>query len=271
MTLRQAQPGCGCQNGPMYQPTAFVEERAEVIAEAIRSARVAELVTVGPQGLHVTVLPMLLEPGDADRPVGSADGSNAPCGRLVGHVARANRQWRAFDAAVDALAVFRAVDGYISPSFYASKAEHGAVVPTWDYLAVAVWGPLVVHDDPGWVDGLVRRLTTHHEASRAAPWAVADAPEAYVARQLKAIVGVEIPIRRIAATAKLSQNRSDADVEGVVTGLLDGAESDRHLAELVGRYLAEARTREAAAGASVAANVTRRDDSTGSPAPEHLR
>jgi transcriptional regulator len=117
----------------------------------------------------------------------------------------------------------------VSPSWYAAKAEHGRVVPTWNYVTAHVYGRLVVHDDPEWVEGIVRRLTAKHEAAKAEdlteaghagdPWSVDDAPRAYVEGQLRAIVGVELRITRIQAKAKLSQNRPAADIAGVVAGL----------------------------------------------------
>jgi transcriptional regulator len=110
-------------------------------------------------------------------------------------------------------------DAYISPSAYATKREHGRVVPTWNYVTAHIYGRLVIHDDPAWVESLVRRLTEKHEAQSAEPWSVDDAPATFVAGQLRAIVGVELVISRIEAKAKLSQNRSQADVEGVITSL----------------------------------------------------
>ena len=85
-------------------------------------------------------------------------------------------------------------DAYISPAWYATKREHGRVVPTWNYITAHAYGRLVIHDDPAWVEANVRRLTALHEGTRAEPWSVDDAPEAYIAGQLKAIVGVEIVI-----------------------------------------------------------------------------
>jgi transcriptional regulator len=115
----------------------------------------------------------------------------------------------------------RGPDAYISPSWYATKREHGRVVPTWNYVTAHVHGELVVHDDPDWVATNVRALTGRHERARAEPWSVDDAPPPYIAGQLKAIVGVEIVIHRIEAKFKLSQNRSLADVDGAIAGLED--------------------------------------------------
>jgi transcriptional regulator len=210
----------------MYVPSDFVEARPEMVAGAIAAARVGELVTMGADGLEATTLPMLFEP------VG-------PQGRLIGHLARANPQWRSADAGQEALVIFRAADAYVTPSYYPSKADDGRVVPTWNYVSVQAWGPLVVHDDPRWVEGLVRRLTDYHESFRQHPWSVDDAPAEFVEKNLRAIVGIEIPISRLQAKSKLSQNRSHADAEGVVAGLSAGSQGDQRVAE----YMTEALSR----------------------------
>jgi transcriptional regulator len=139
-------------------------------------------------------------------------------GALLGHVARNNPQWREAGTG-EALVIVRGPDAYVSPSWYASKAEHGRVVPTWNYVTAHVYGRLVVHDDTRWVEALVRRLTEQREAVLPHPWSVDDAPPAFVAGQLRAIVGLELTITRIEAKAKLSQNRPADDVDGVVAGL----------------------------------------------------
>ena len=145
-------------------------------------------------------------------------------GALYGHVARNNDQWRK-PARGESLAIVRGPDAYVSPSWYAAKAEHGRVVPTWNYVTAHVYGRLLVHDDPRWVEDVVRRLTAKHEAARLAspgqakPWSVDDTPRAFVEGQLRAIVGLELQITRIEAKAKLSQNRPVGDIAGVVSGL----------------------------------------------------
>ena len=128
-------------------------------------------------------------------------------------------------------------DAYITPGFYASKLEHGRVVPTWNYVTAHVYGELVVHDDPVWVEDLVRRLTGKHEAYREHPWSVDDAPRAFIEGQLRAIVGVELVVSRIEAKAKLSQNRSAEDVEGVIAGLRE--RGDKEAADAVERANSE--------------------------------
>jgi len=118
-----------------------------------------------------------------------------------------------------ALVVVTGAEAYVSPAWYASKVEHGRVVPTWNYVTAHVHGVVTVHDDPAWVADLVRELTDRHEAGLAAPWSVDDAPPRFFAGQLRAIVGVEVAIGRIEAKFKLSQNRPSADVDGVIAGL----------------------------------------------------
>ena len=143
-------------------------------------------------------------------------------GTLVGHVARANPVWlppAAGQAVPEALVVFQGPDGYISPSGYPSKAEHGKVVPTWNYAVVQARGPLRVLDDAAATLALVTRLTAHHEATQRSPWAVADAPDDYIAAMLRAIVFIEIPLTSLIGKYKLSQNRSAADRAGVVANL----------------------------------------------------
>ncbi len=119
--------------------------------------------------------------------------------------------------------IVRGPDAYISPAWYATKREHGRVVPTWNYVTAHIHGRLTVHDDSSWVEANVRALSERHEAGRAEPWSVDDAPPPYIAGQLKAIVGVEIAIERIDAKFKLSQNRSADDVDGAVAGLREGS------------------------------------------------
>jgi transcriptional regulator len=190
----------------MYIPAHFSPDEA-LVDELLRNHGAADLVTVTPQGLVATMLPFVWVPTAGEH------------GSLHGHVARNNEQWK-LDSLGEALAIVRGPgDAYISPGFYPSKREHGRVVPTWNYITAHVYGQLVVHDDPVWVEDLVRRLTRKHEADRDHPWSVDDAPRAFIEGQLRAIVGVELVVSRIEAKAKLSQNRSPADVQGVIAGL----------------------------------------------------
>jgi transcriptional regulator len=140
-------------------------------------------------------------------------------------VARNNAQWKT-PANGEAMVIVAGPDAYISPAWYATKREHGRVVPTWNYITAHVYGRLVIHDDLAWVEANVRRLADHHERNRVEPWSVDDAPEPYIAGQLKAIVGVEILIDRVEGKWKLSQNRSNADIAGAIEGLEATGERD---------------------------------------------
>jgi transcriptional regulator len=176
---------------------------ADDVRPFVDAVATAQLVTVGADGMpDATFLPVLWE-GD----------------RLVGHLARANGHWRRIIDGSPALAIVMGPDTYVSPSWYAAKAEHGRVVPTWNYSVVHLRGRVVVHDDPAWVRALVTRLTDRHEQRRDEPWAVSDAPDDYVEKNLRPIVGVEVVVESVEAKAKLSQNRSDEDRAGVAAGL----------------------------------------------------
>jgi len=195
----------------MYIPAHFAVDPAAV-DDLLAKHGAADLITLTDDGLLATMLPFAYEPSAGER------------GALYGHVARNNDQWRK-PARGESLAIVRGPDAYVSPSWYAAKAEHGRVVPTWNYVTAHVYGRLLVHDDPTWVEGVVRRLTTKHEAARLVSpgqppeWSVDDAPRAFVEGQLRAIVGLELQITRIEAKAKLSQNRPVGDIAGIVGGL----------------------------------------------------
>jgi transcriptional regulator len=190
----------------VYVPAHFAAPD-DAVAQLLAAPGAVDLVSSTPAGLTATTLPMLHDP---------------QAHTLTGHLARTNTQWR--DTVGEVLVIVRGPDAYVSPSWYASKAEHGRVVPTWDYVLAHVHGELVLHEDADWLAAHVTRLTEAHETGRAEPWAVTDAPDRFVAGQLRAIVGVEVRIRRVEAKWKLSQNRPAADVDGVVAGLTaDGA------------------------------------------------
>ena len=199
----------------MYIPDHF-RPTDEDVAELLANLGAADLVSATGEGLLATFLPLIHEPAGSTAEAG-------PGGRLLGHVARNNRQWKVAPIG-EVLVIVRGPDAYISPAWYATKREHGRVVPTWNYITAHIHGSLVVHDDPAWVEANVRALSSRHEAGRAEPWSVDDAPPPYIAGQLKAIVGVEIAIARIEAKFKLSQNRSTQDVDGAIAALEAGPE-----------------------------------------------
>ncbi|MHC6231693.1 FMN-binding negative transcriptional regulator [Arthrobacter sp. MMS24-T111] len=189
----------------MYIPAHFAAA-AETVHSLLAKPGAANLITMTDQGLLATLLPFAYNPG-----VGAH-------GSLQAHMARNNPQWATLPTG-EALAIIQGPDDYISPSWYAAKAEHGRVVPTWNYTTLHVYGELVIHDDAGWLARHVRHLTGLHEDGRERPWAVDDAPEKFIAGQLRAVVGVELLVSRIQAKEKMSQNRSDADAAGVAAGL----------------------------------------------------
>jgi transcriptional regulator len=147
-------------------------------------------------------------------------------------VARGNPHWRTIEAAApgDALAIFSGPDAYVSPALYVEKQLTGKVVPTWNYVTVNVHGTLSVHHEPDWLRAHVRRLVERHESGRAEPWSIGDAPADYLDSQLRAIVGLELTITRIDAKRKLSQNRSEADVEAVISAFMDGSAREQAVA-----------------------------------------
>lgn len=201
----------------MYVPAHFKPDDVEVL-ELLGSGRAANLVTATSDGLLATMLPLVHDGPEARPGLG-------PWGALLGHVARNNAQWKT-PAIGEAMVIVAGPDAYISPAWYATKREHGRVVPTWNYITAHVYGKLVIHDDLAWVEANVRRLADHHERNRVEPWSVDDAPEPYIEGQLKAIVGVEILIDRVEGKWKLSQNRSDADIAGAIEGLEATGERD---------------------------------------------
>jgi len=144
--------------------------------------------------------------------------------RLVAHFARANPHWGRIDEGSRGLAIVSGPDAYVSPSWYRAKAEHGKVVPTWNYSTVHLSGPVRVIDDADWLRSLVTRLTQRHESERDDPWAVSDAPEGYITTMIRGIVGIEMVVTLAEGKAKLSQNRSDEDRAGVVAGLRSTAD-----------------------------------------------
>lgn len=205
--------------GRVYQPAhnRFATDPTVMLTE-LAALVPATLVTVGPDGLRASILPMLFDPRDG------------PLGTLRGHLARPNGQWRDFDPDVEALAIFDGPDAYISPAWYEEKRLTGKVVPTWNYTTVQAHGPLTLHHEPEWLVAHVRQLTDRHESGRAEPWSIDDAPDGYVEGQARAIVGLELRVSRLEGKRKLSQNRSAADFEGVRDALAVGSPLEQAVA-----------------------------------------
>ncbi|RNL77783.1 FMN-binding negative transcriptional regulator [Nocardioides marmorisolisilvae] len=187
----------------MYVPRFNAVEDETELRAMVAELGAGELITTGPDGYpSATLLPVVWE-GD----------------RVIAHFARANPQWTTIEPDAPALLVCSGAQAYVSPAWYATKAEHGRVVPTWNYSSVHLTGRLRIHDDVAWLRGAVTTLTDHHETGRDERWHVTDAPAAYIDGQLRGIVGVELVVEKVEGKAKLSQNRSEEDRRGVVAGL----------------------------------------------------
>lgn len=211
----------------MYIPSQFKEDRIEVLHQAIAQAGAATIVSMTSEGLFASHAPLFLDPDPA------------PYGTLVGHLAKANPHNRILDSGTETLVIFHGPSGYITPSYYPTKQEHGKVVPTWNYSAIHAYGTLEVFTDPDRLLGVVTRLTNMYETPRNAPWAVADAPADFVQGMLKAIYGISLKITRLEGKVKMSQNRPEPDQQGVVKGLAaDGRDA---LAKAVTDALARGR------------------------------
>ncbi|MTD15202.1 FMN-binding negative transcriptional regulator [Nakamurella sp. YIM 132087] len=191
----------------MYIPHFNAVHDEDAIRGFVGDVGSAELITVGPDGFPLATLLPVLWHGDT----------------VIAHMAKANPQWRTIGTDTPALMVVAGPQAYVSPSWYATKAEHGRVVPTWNYSAVHLTGTATLHTEPEWLRHAVTALTDRHEERREAPWSVDDTPAGFVDKQLRAIVGIELTVVRVEAKDKLSQNRSDDDRIGVLQGL---SESD---------------------------------------------
>jgi len=205
----------------VYVPSSNAEHDVGTMLDFVAAHPFGALVTQSADGLVATHIPFVV------------DRARGPFGALEGHVARANPHHRVA-AEGEALVIFTGPDAYVTPAWYPSKAEHGRVVPTWNYVAVHAYGTLRFTDDRAFLERHLAELTGRHEAGRAAPWSVTDAPADYVAALTRAIVGVELVVTRLEGKWKMSQNRPDADIDGVVHGLA-GSDSarDRAVAAIV--------------------------------------
>jgi transcriptional regulator len=215
----------------MYQTSHFVETRAEVLHALVRSHPLATLVTLSTTGLQAQHVPLLLRVNGEGRAA------------LVGHVARANPVWKDTDLREPVLAIFQGPQHYISPGWYATKAAHGKVVPTWNYAVVHAKGVLTVHDDAAWVRRQMQGLTTQQEAPLPAPWAIDDAPRDYTDTLIAAVVGIEIVVDAWAGKWKVSQNQPAANQTTVQAGLERlGTDAAQAMASLVAGRAANAKS-----------------------------
>jgi transcriptional regulator len=213
----------------MYQPDHFRVDDLPQLHALMRARPLATLVSNGELGLYATHLPTVLR-DEAPQ--------ETPHGVIECHLSRANPHWKDLAAANEALMIFQGPDAYVTPNWYPSKAEHGKVVPTWNYAVVHAYGQPQVMQEPDWLRRHVGELSAQQEASEAQPWAVSDAPDRYVEVMLRGIVGFRFAITRLEGKWKMSQNREMKDRAGVVTGLgRRGEGDDRAVADLVARRI----------------------------------
>lgn len=198
----------------MYIPTLHRLDERESLHALMAAHPLGAWVCAGPGGLVANHLPFLLHR------------QRGPLGTLVGHVARANPVWRQLDGLSPSVVMFQGPQAYISPGWYPGKAEHGRVVPTWNYAVAHAHGVARAFDDREALLDLLHALTDAHEASQARPWNVSDAPADFIDGFLRAVVGIEIPIDRLEGKLKASQDEARADREGTVHGLRALASDD---------------------------------------------
>tara|TARA_R110000787_G_scaffold8652_3_gene29628 strand:- start:281 stop:916 length:636 start_codon:yes stop_codon:yes gene_type:complete len=197
----------------MYQPPHFIETDETVLRALIEAHPLGLLISASGGDVLANPVPFL---------VSVRDGVTT----LRAHLSKANPQWNYIRDGASVLVVFQGSNSYVTPSWYQSKAEHGKVVPTWNYAMVQARGTATVHETPEWLRPQVSELTDRHEADRPAAWKVEDAPEAFIAAQLRGIVGIEIAVAQLTGKWKVSQNRPEADRRGVHAGLTRDGDDD---------------------------------------------
>jgi transcriptional regulator len=199
----------------MYVPKHFALDDPGRIAEVLRRFDFALLVSaVEGRAPVATHLPFVF------------DGGRGAKGTLSAHMARANPHWRDLaklaEAGGEALVTFSGPHAYISPSWYGP----GDAVPTWNYVAVHATGVPRLIEDPAAVRALLTELIAIHEVDRAVPWSLADQDKAFLARMQRSIVAFEIPVARLEAKAKLSQNKEPSVRRSVAAALREDGETD---------------------------------------------
>lgn len=209
----------------MYQPDHFRVDDLQQMHALMRARPFVTLVSAGSMGLYATHLPTVLK-------------DDGPYGLIECHLARANPHWKDLAAGNEAMMIFQGLEGYITPNWYPSKADHGKVVPTWNYAVVHAYGRPEVMQDKDWIRRHVADLTAQQEAHEPRPWALSDAPETFIAVMLRGIVGFRFAITRLEGKWKMSQNRDARDRDGVVQGLgKRGKAGDLAMAEIVLRQV----------------------------------
>jgi len=205
----------------MYRPDHYRVDDLSLMHALMRARPFVALVSGGAEGLYATHLPTVLK-------------DEGPYGVIEFHLARANPHWKYLAQRNEALMIFQGPEGYITPNWYPSKAEHAKVVPTWNYAVVHVYGRPELMQDTAWIRRHVAELTAQQESNEAEPWALTDAPEAFIETMLRGIIGFRLAITRLEGKWKMSQNRDMKDRDGVVRGLRKrGVGDDHEIAEIV--------------------------------------
>ena len=201
----------------MFKQSLFNEENEDLIHELIETNSFGILVAIVDGELSADHLPFVFKPSAGDK------------GVLHAHIAKGNPLWKKQQPDQKVMAIFRGAHHYISPSWYASKAEHGKVVPTWNYAVVHAHGTLKIIEDPVWLINHINEQTNKNEAKYETPWKVSDAPEKYIEGQLKGIVGVEVEITHFEGKWKMSQNKNVTDKAGILKGLAKDGDENAHI------------------------------------------
>ncbi len=204
----------------MYRPRHYDIDDVQVLHRFMQDQSFALLVTTEDGAPFASHIPLLLDQDTGDQ------------GRLLGHVAKANPQWQAFDGKTEAMAVFWGPHAYISPSWY----ETETMVPTWNYVTVHAYGKPTVIDDPETVRQGQAQLVDTYESEATGKWSMDRLPDDYLGKMLKGIVAFEMPIGRLEGKFKLNQKSSAADREGAIKGLRQTGNAE---AEEVARLMVE--------------------------------
>lgn len=197
----------------MYLPPHFAVTDSETLHQLIRAHPLGALITHGEGGLDANHLPFEFDAGEREH------------GVLRAHVARSNPLWQEVKDGDEVLVIFKAADGYISPSWYPGKQEHHKLVPIWNYSVVHAHGRIQICDDARFVRRLLANLTRHHEVGEPTPWKMADAPRDYLEAMVQAVIGIEIEITGLVGKFKLGQNKEAADRLGAANALQDRGQS----------------------------------------------
>jgi transcriptional regulator len=209
----------------MFMPDHFRVEDVTEMHALMRAHPFAALVSMTPSGLYGTHLPTVLK-------------NEGPNGTIECHLARANPHWKDLAKGEEAMMIFQGAEGYITPNWYATKAQTGKAVPTWNYAIVHAYGRPAIMNDTDWLRRHVTELSDQQERTEGHPWKVSDAPESYVDVMLRGIVGFRFEITRLEGKSKMSQNRETQDRLGVIDGLKARASGDDlEIAETVSRKM----------------------------------